>query len=277
VVSKVCDGKGAIFLLNYQPGERVFSLKLAIGGAGPATIRRVYPDRGAPMATQDGWTVEARVGGESVVILELNRAMKNLPPENRRRFPVEIADWKASGARREGIFLMPDVKALLAKHTDPSLPARLLSLEQAAQTRPDLVAMVRVRPGEEPRSLVQWLGRGPLPEPFLAAYGFDAAHATVETWKVVPWAYADRVWVVYRPEKPIPLSAKPPRLTLNGQAVALWPRVDYRPKNVAAWTCPLLFADITGQVRYGAPNAAALDGAPETTPACYVTSGVGQD
>jgi hypothetical protein len=114
--------------------------------------------------------------------------------------------------------------------------------------------------------------KGMLPQPFLDVYGFRDGK-TVETWKIVPWAMADRVWLVVRPHKPIPLTGPHPTLKLNGASLSLMPRVDHRFDKVEDWKCPLYHADITGAVRFAAVNdlSIVIPGQMEK-PIAFVTS-----
>jgi hypothetical protein len=151
-----------------------------------------------------------------------------------------------------GRFSIPDVRDALARAKDPSLPGELLSLDQVQDSRPDLMVNIAA---DEHRSIpaVKWIGKAKLPQAFLDVYGFGDGQR-VETWKIVPWALADRVWLVVRPAHPLPLDGPQPALTINGAAVALAPRVDHRFKRVADWNCPLFHADITSAVRWGAED-----------------------
>ena len=255
VVSKLSGGRGAIFLLNYGSGRRLFRLRMP-QGASSTGIRQVYPTR-APVQRGPSGMLEVEVRGESVVIVDVNEVFKGLPPENPSRFPLDLSAWQPTGDGCRTEFRMPEIREQLAAARDPSLPARLLSLDQQGQDK-----------------TVKLVGRGRLPQRFLDVHGFRDG-LTVETWKFAPWAYADKVWLVYRPSKPIPLFDHLPALEVNGKVVPLMPRVDYRPKREEDWNCPIFFADVTAACRYGQTNSAALSGLREQVPSnCYlVTAG----
>jgi hypothetical protein len=149
---------------------------------------------------------------------------------------------------------MPDVRDALKAAVDPNLPRELLSLEQVQDTRPELLVPILADEKSDMKPAVKWIGKGKLPPEFMKVYGFKDEQ-TVQTWKIVPWAYADRVWLVYRPQKPILMSAtRQPTLTVNGQRVELIPRVDHRHDTVVQWTCPLYYADVTGAIRFDGDN-----------------------
>jgi hypothetical protein len=168
---------------------------------------------------------------------------------------------------------MPDVREALAKAVDPTLPRELLSLDQVQDTRPDLLVNITADADEKKKtSAVKWIGKGKLPPPFLDVYGFKDGQ-TAETWKFVPWAYADRVWLVVRPSKPIALTGPHPTLKVNGTDVPVVPRVDHRFDEVAKWNCPLYHADVTKAVRFGAANELSVKIPGQTdAPLVYVTS-----
>ena len=79
----------------------------------------------------------------------------------------------------------------------------------------------------------------------------------VATWKVSPWAFADKVYLTLS-------FADPPLLTevaagschvrINDHATPLVPRVDNRKATAAEWDCPLLFADVTDLLEFDAMN-----------------------
>jgi hypothetical protein len=253
VVSKMNSGQGVIFLLNYGSGRRLFRLRMP-PGASSSGIRQVYPTR-ASIPLEPGGMLEVEVRGECVAIIDVNEAFKSLPPENPSRFPFDLSVWQPTGNGCRTKFRMPEILERLTAARDPSLPARLLSLDQEGQDE-----------------TVKWLGRGRLPQRFLDVYGFRDG-LTVETWKFAPWAYADKVWLVYRPSKPIPLFDHLPALEVNGKGVLLVPRVDYRPKHEEDWNCPIFFADVTDACRYGQTNGAVLSGLREQVPAdCYLVT-----
>jgi hypothetical protein len=252
VVSKLSGNRGAIFLLNYGSSARRFSLKLAVGTADELRIRQVYPERKQPFKLRDGSTLEVDVRGESSAILEVNDAFNGLPPENPSAFPLDITGWKPCAGGYEASFIMPDVKSRLVKHKDPNLPVKVSSLDQQGKTE-------------------LW-GLGRLPESFLKVYDFRDGCA--DTWKFAPSAYADKVWLVYRPAIPILMEQKLPVATVNGTTVPLVPRVDYRSeKDASKWICPLFFADITDVLKYGADNTVVIMGGDQKAPkSCHIFS-----
>jgi hypothetical protein len=163
------------------------------------------------------------------------------------------------------------VREALSKATDAALPKELLSLDQVTESRPDLLVNIAA---DETKQIpaVKWIGKGKLPQPFLDVYGFRDDQ-TVDTWKIVPWAMADRVWLVVRPNKPVPLTGPHPTLKLNGGSVPLVPRVDHRFDKVEQWNCPLYHADITEAVRFGAANELKVTiPGPNDQPLVYLTS-----
>ncbi len=251
VLSKIRDGKGLIYIVNYHPGEASLAMPLKTGHAGPLSIRQVYPAREEARPMKDGDVLQAKVRGESTMIFEVNGALKSLPPENRTRFPIDLA-MNAQPDHFTAQFTMPDVREALNNADDPALPKELLSLDQVQDSRPDLLVSI---PADEDKNIpaVKWIGKGKLPKEFLDVYGFKNGE-TVETWKIVPWAYADRIWLVVRPDKPVPLTGPQPTTTVNGAAVSLVPRIDHRFDNVSQWNCPLYHADITQSVRFGENN-----------------------
>ena len=271
VMSKIADGKGVVYILNYSPGERQFALKLETGVRGPVAVRPVYPTRGAPIAVCDGESVTVAVRGESVAILDVNNGLKTLPPQNPGGVCVGVTGWTENDGTFQAEFLMPDIRKSLAELRDPSLPNELLSLDQDWDTA--VTDMVRVSPESEPISAVSWLGCGKLPEPFVNAYGFRDKRR-VETWKLAPWAFADRVWFVYRPAAPIALNAEFPILRINAKAVAMYPRVDYRQER---WNCPLFYTDITSECKYGERNLVTLSELGDTVAGgCSVIAAAGE-
>jgi hypothetical protein len=164
---------------------------------------------------------------------------------------------------------LPDVRDALQQVKDSSLPRELMSVDQLGEQASGIQTAEQVRDQE----VVKWIGKGPLPEVFLRLYDFrDDLYA--ETWKFAPWAYADRVWLVYRPAKPLPIDGPMPTLTVNGQSLELVPRVDYRPGKPKSWLCPMFFADITPTARFGATNDVRLAGLGEAQPSnCFIISG----
>ena len=148
---------------------------------------------------------------------------------------------------------MPEVEVGAGAQKDESLPEQLLSVD-AAKTGP--------------------MGKGELPADFLNRFAFSDDR-TAATWKFVPWAFAEKVWLVYRPLVSHRLTEEPPLAEVNGQEVALVPRVDYRQGEAKDWECVLFFADISDVCRYGEQNDVALFGLREQeTPSCSVFSAV---
>lgn len=118
-------------------------------------------------------------------------------------------------------------------------------------------------------------GKGKLPSQFLDAYGFRKDRY-VDTWRLAPWAFADRVWLVCCPVRSFLLGDTALSLAINWKPTPLIPRVDYRPQRVSGWKCPLYFADVTERCRYGQMNQVVLAGGKEEQPrACYVISAAG--
>ena len=268
VVSKVRGNEGAIYCLNYGPSRRQFRLKFHLGNKMPVTLRQVYPARGEELRVRNTEDFVVEVGGESVAIFNLNDGLKTLPPTNESQFPIDVTGWSRSGAVFAAVFKMPDIRRLLAKPTNQDLPKLVLSLDEVQESMPELVDKVRVSPGSPLTSVISWIGRGRLPAAFKSAYGFK--DRTVETWRLAPWAFADRVWLVYRPAKPVNLAGTFPQIELNGKKVELCPRVDYRGAG-ATWNCPLFFADVTNTCGYGESNRVVLSGVDEPGN-CYVTT-----
>ena len=259
VISKLRDGKGAIFVLNYNPGRRGFKMKLDIGSETTIRIRQIYPVREYSFEIRDGEFIEVNVRGESAIILDVNNGFKTLPPENASAFPIDVANWEKCESGCYANFIMPDIRQILARNKELSVPKELLSLEQQIE---------RVDP------TVEWLGRGKLPGQFLKLYGFSD-NKIVETWKFAPWVFAQRVWLVYRPAKPLPLDETLPTVQINGKIVSLIPRVDYRPEKTEDWKCPMFFADVTDVCKYGQNNSVIFSDLNEEWPSsCYVISAV---
>jgi hypothetical protein len=118
---------------------------------------------------------------------------------------------------------------------------------------------------------------------FLRLYDFSE-DLRAETWKFAPWAYADRLWFVYRPARPLPIGGPMPTVNVNGKDLALIPRVDHRAEQYGGkaekhtdpntWKCPMFFADITPVARFGGTNTVRLARMNEAQPAnCFVISG----
>jgi hypothetical protein len=265
VVSKVCGCKGPIFLLNYGPGRRTFHLTLQVGATGDFEMRQVYPTLQEPVTFHDGQTIEVSVRGESLAIMDVNESLKSFPPVNPAEFPVDVTEWKKQGEEWSGGFHMPEVRSMLAASADSSLPRDLLSIEQDYE---NLDAAGKKQMDSQ--------GKGKLPDGFLRAYSFRDGKL-VETWKIAPWAFADRVWLVYHPPRPLPLNAPFPSARVNGQPVRLFPRVNYWSGG-KDWTAVLFFADVTGLCQYGRANMVTLTGSDENPDGrCFVISAAKPD
>lgn len=249
VISKIRDGRGAIFLLNYGPGKRTFKLTLQKGNVRNHRIQPVYPARLNVARRRSGETLEVSVRGESVTILNVNGGLKTLPPQNASAFPIDVLNWQQRAGSTTASVFLPKIDAQRAKN--PDIPAELLSLEQIGKSV---------------------IGRGKLPDQFLKTFDFKDGKIA-KTWKFAPWAYADKVWLVYRPAKLVPLSSRLPSAKVNGSPVKLIPRVDYRSKKVEEWSCPLFFADVTEVCKYQQNNSITLSGLNEDKPStCYITT-----
>jgi len=255
LVSKLVNGRGLIYALNYAPGTRRFELKLKTGHDGPLLIRQIYPSLEPAQALRDADMLRTSVRGESCAIFEVNGALESLPPTNRSSFPIDLIDWSRQSGQWTTGFHMPDVRDALRNAVDPNLPRQLLSLDQVQDTRPDLLNPISPDGSSRHVPAVKWIGKGKLPAEYLKTYGFTEQN-TVETWKIVPWAYADRVWLIYRPNKPVLMTSQTqPTLAVNDRQIPLVPRVDHRFDRVEQWTCPLYYADITSVVRFGEHNS----------------------
>jgi hypothetical protein len=238
VISKVRNGSGCIYVVNYGPGER--ELRLLLQELPEGLVRQVYPIRGEGVRVRSGEPLRIRAKGESVLILDVNEGLKTLPPENAGNLRIDLPDWERTGSEWKTRVTVPDIRKRLLAGRDPGLPRKLLSIDQAGSE------------DSRSREVGTTLGKGKLPARFLEVYGFQGD--TVETWKIVPWAFADRVWFVFSPSKPHRLVDKIPELRVNGTRTPVLPRVDYRPAQVNDWLCPLYFADVTEQCRYGQTN-----------------------
>ena len=95
----------------------------------------------------------------------------------------------------------------------------------------------------------------------------------VATWKFVPWAFADRLWLVWKPENPPLFGKRPPVVKINQRAVALLPRVDFRKGKPEEWQCPLFFADVSGFCRFGGSNSIALSRVNDPNPGLWYLIG----
>jgi hypothetical protein len=267
VMSKIRDGRGCLFAVNYSPGEKTFRMQLE--GLSGLRAQQVYPGRERAFSIKNGRPVEVTVRGESVVILDINKGLKSFPPENKGTLRIDLTAGEQLESGWKAAFMMPDIRQKLKAGRDPSLPRELLSLDQLEES-PSL----NPHSGHPPGAMTV-LGRGKLPGQFLDAYGFREDRY-VDTWKLAPWAFADRVWLVYCPTRPFLLGDKAPELEVNGKPTPLIPRVDYRPQKVSDWKCPLFFADVTERCLYGQVNQVVLAGGEQEQPsACYIISAAG--
>lgn len=264
VMSKIRDGRGAIFALNYTPGRKHFKMKLALEEQVEAIdVRQIYPVRGETVRLRSGEILETGIPGERLAIFEVNDGLEGLPPENPSDFPIDITGWKPAGDGFQASFVIPDVRENLARQKDSTLPVRLVS---ADQTETEYVRSKQY--GKSP---------GKLPREFLEAYGFEE-EKFLPTWKAVPWAFADRVWLVYVPAVPPTfqeLEAQKPTVDVNGSKISMAPRVQYDPKggDPKEWVVPMWFADVTEVANYGGSNNIILSGINGDDPgACFVIS-----
>jgi hypothetical protein len=242
VVSKIRDGKGPIYLLNYSAGHRTFVLRLHIDTKGDLEIKQVYPDPKDLGRARDGDSVEVTVRGEGLAILDVNSGLTSPPPQNPGAFPLDLDEWRKCENGIMTTFAIPDIRAALSAARDGSVPEKILSLDQVQHDDPALLDAAVLDPGREPVAYIDWVGRGKLPEEYTEWYGFEDDAKTVETWKLAPWAFADCVWLVYRPAP--------------GQ-----------------WCCPLFYADITAACKYGEGNTVVVSGLQEeSTGDWYVMS-----
>lgn len=262
VMSKLRDGRGGIFVINYTPGAKRFRLRFDLAGQPALSVRRVYPDRGRSERVAPDGSVSVELPGERLAIFEVGDGFNGLPPVNPSAFPIDVVDWTGSGPEHSAAFDMPDVGKRLASQADPGLPRRV---EIADATQADRLAAKSAG-----RSL------GEPPREFLDAYGFKDGKY-LETWKAAPWAFADRVWFVYTPGVQPAIVDAAPSLKLNGRDISLHPRVQYEPadKDARRWTVALWFADITDACRFGGRNRVILSGIRDAAPgSCYVTCAV---
>lgn len=269
VMSKIRNGRGAIFALNYTPGRKQFQMKLDIGKQEqPASVRQIYPVRGETLRLASGEMLETDIPGERLAIFEVDGGLEGLPPENPSDFPIDVTGWRRNGDGFKASFSIPDVRENLARQKDNSLPARLVS---ADQTETEMVRSKQY--GKSP---------GKLPQQFLEAYGFEE-EKFVPTWKAVPWAFADRLWFVYVPTVPPTfeeLAEQKPTLDVNGRKITMTPRVQYDPKgnDPKEWVAPMWFADVTELCNYEGNNEVILSGLNGDDPgACFVISSPSHD
>lgn len=251
VMSKLTGGRGLVYLINYTGDTKRFELTFP----DSATFQAVYPEVGQVARLPAGNKKEFTVRGESLMILDVNGALNGFPPANPRRFPMDVTSWRRAGTRWQGDFEMPDIRDILAGRKDPALPGELLVIdliggrksgEELGQTQdPDLCRCGDVE----------------LPPVFLDT--FEISGNRVKTWKVAPWAFADRVWLVYRQAVPPRLTDPLPVVTLNGTAVRLYPRVNNRFSDFHQWECPLFYGDITDVCRPETVNDVEIGGIPD--------------
>jgi hypothetical protein len=267
VVSKIKDGKGAIFLLNYGPEERFFRLRV-FTGSDATTVREVYPLRKSPFEVNGANEFEVQLAGEQVVILEVNQGLRSLPPEDKGNFRKIIDDWVVDSSGLTGTISLPNLRLVGNRVPDLNLPLWLECLDQTGDVAEGILTGEQVRDLE----MIELLGRGPLPKAFRQLYGFREGRL-VETWKLVPWAFPNRIWFVLTPEEPVAIAGTFPELEVNGKKIKLFPRVDYREDNLELWNCPVLLADITLACNHGAENEVSLKGV-DGNPICYVISSV---
>ncbi len=263
IVSKIVDRRGAIFLINYAPRQCTVRLRFRIGGRESGHIQPVYPQRGPSFSLIEGEELELSLPGEQVVILDVNTGLQGFPPENNQGGRVPLESWLPSMDDCTREFVLP---AELVLDSDPHLPDFLVSLDQNGDISTGILTAEQL----QDRDVIEWVGRGPLPESFLRVFGFRELRF-VQTWKFVPWALPNRVWLVLVPNHPFPLRGLFPKLEINNRSVDLVPRVDYRPAEVADWRCPLFFADLTDVCRLGETNTIALSNVgPDALQGCYI-------
>ncbi len=249
VVSKVQDGNGPVFLVNYGPGARRVRIGLE-NIQTPKSIRLVFPER--RLLSLSSRKLELTVPGGSVAILDLNDSLTGPPPAASPGAAIEPSAVRRRDASVEVRF---DVPRLDRGASRQALPARLLSLDDLGLSASGILSEEEEK---QAGATVKWIGRGRLPARFREVFGFD--RGTAPTERFVPWAFADRLWLVYRPPVPIPFAATVPKLVVNGRGGQFFPRVDYRPKQEADWSCPLFFADVTQLVKAGIPNIVRISG-----------------
>ncbi len=261
VVSKIRDGKGPVFLLNYGPMPVTFRLHWK--AAHPVEqLDLVFPERRPLPGGESSRAIEIEVPGESVVILDVNRSLRYPPPSDQSRLAA-YANQATDAA--ELIFRATELPTRYARQLQ-QLPRYLSALDNTAEAASGILDAEEEKLAE----IMKLVGRGPLPQVFRTAYGFEDDR--VETWKVAPWASGDRVWLVLRPEKAVPLARPFPRAIFNGGAVPLIPRVDYRAKSTENWSSPLFYADVTRQFRKGRDNRVLIEGIEKNRFFCYLAS-----
>ena len=265
IVSKIDHGKGAIFLINYGPQDAFFRLTFPneVCDAG-ADICQIYPVREQPIRRSADGVMEVMVRGEGVVALNVNDGLVSLPPERLPGWRVSLRRWASTETTAIATFSLPDLREdALDSGRDEGLPDELVSLDALEQA----TGMAAIEEERIKNNVAGWSGS--LPAGYKKAFGFHN-DAVVDSWKIVPWAYTDRVWFVYHPSQPLSMDELP-ALQINGQAAQLVPRVDYRDAEPENWTCPLLFADITEFCAYGTENRVILSGRMvDASPSCYI-------
>lgn len=260
VMSKIRDGRGALFAVNYRPGEKVFKLKFDLPGTKQIEVQQIYPVRGKRTSLPAHGELEVSVPGERLAIFDINRGLNGSPPENRRDFPIDVNDWQQNGDAFTGRVVVPDIRQELSQQNEVAMPQRIVSVEQSDALTPHYRRAHQIG--------------GKLPQPFLDVFGFEDGKF-LPTWKAVPWAFGDRVWLVYAPSEPTRIIDEKPRLQFNGHDIPLVPRPRTSGTDPKKWTVPLWFADVTDACHYDATNEVRLIGIKESkTPACFITAAV---
>jgi len=258
VISKVVDGKGTIYAVNYSAGARTYRLKLDVGSAKPIRLREVYPACKDPYLTADGSEIALTVRGESVAIVDVNRGLKTLPPQNPSAFPIDLVDWREDGGHLTASVGVPDIRSNLKAVVNPTIPAKLSALDEVSN------AVAAIDPNAKPDAANTETSAQQLAAYMRICGSTDGK--TVDTWRVAPWAYADRVYLVYCPGQPLVIATDPvPDVTVNGRRVTLVPRIDYRSNTwnllpIAAWKTPLMYADVTKCLKYGGTSSISISG-----------------
>lgn len=268
VLSKLRDNAGLIALFNYGTGLRTFRLRMPADGPKALRLRRVYPTAAPAIVATSGTEQEVTVSGESLVLLEVNGSLRSDPPANDTIGTLDLPDWLRLPEGWQTTFIMPDIRRELESVRDPNLPNRLLALELLGEY-PIRVALSLME--KENLEMLRPSDR-PMPDIFRRLYGFEAG--CVETGKLVPWAFANRIWLVYRPDIAPLIGAPCPRIIVNDAAVNMIPRVNYRTCAPEEWTCPVFFADLTPCLNFGAANTLTLRIQSDAPPSCTVRSAV---
>lgn len=249
VVSKIRGRRGLIFALNYLPGSRTVALKLQTGIPGPIQLQQVFPVLQEPFERRDGEILSVELPGSRLIVFMVNEGLASLPPECPRGRPLDLERWSRTDEGWRTDVVIPDVEAALKDLHDPTLPREIESFDQRGH------AFAPVTPDKC------------LPRLFLDAYGFRDDRY-VETWKVAPWAFADRVWLVWTPAGAPCLGAPLPRVRVNGVDLRLYPRVDTRVPEAGAhpeqWLVACATADITSVCNFGGDNVIEIADVPNT-------------